>query len=111
LGAWLDAGDQHFPLIGKTCSLGRAKDNNVVFTSAKVSRRHAIVHAQGGAEFSLVDLGSSNGTHVNGRRVIEPVTLHHGDTIQIGEQNLTFRQENDPDGGEETYFTEAQMTV
>lgn len=109
--AWLDIGDQHLPLIGRTCSLGRAKDNNVVFASAKVSRRHAIVHAQGGGEFSLVDLGSSNGTHVNGRRVIAPVTLHDGDTIQIGEQNVTFRIETDSLGESDIYITQTQMTV
>ena len=111
LAAWLDVGDRHFPLIGKTFSLGRAKDNNVVFSSNKVSRRHALVHAQGVSEFSLVDLGSSNGTHLNGRRVIEPVVLHHGDVIQIGEQNLVFRLETQPTLEEEIYATGTQMTV
>jgi adenylate cyclase len=111
LAAWLDIGDRQFPLVGKTFSLGRAKDNNVVFTSHKVSRRHALVHAQGSAEFSLVDLGSSNGTHLNGRRVIEPVALQHGDVIQIGEQSLTFRLETSSNPEEEIYMTETQMTV
>lgn len=111
LAAWLDVGDRQFPLIGKTLSLGRAKDNNVVFSSHKVSRRHAIVHAQGASEYSLVDLGSSNGTHVNGRRVIEPVALQHGDVIQIGEQSLSFRLETTQNGEQEIYPTETQMTV
>lgn len=111
LAAWLDVGDRQFPLVGKTLSLGRAKDNNVVFTSSKVSRRHAIVHAQGASEYSLVDLGSSNGTHLNGRRVIEPVALQHGDVIQIGEQSLNFRLETAQNGEEEIYPTETQMTV
>lgn len=111
LAAWLDVGDRQLPLVGKTFSLGRAKDNNVVFTSAKVSRRHALVHAQGGAEFSLVDLGSSNGTHLNGRRVIQPVALQHGDVIQIGEQSLVFRLETPRTPEEQLYVTEAQMTV
>ena len=111
LAAWLDVGDRQFPLVGKTFSLGRAKDNNVVFTSNKVSRRHALVHAQGASEFSLVDLGSSNGTHLNGRRVIEPITLQHGDVIQIGEQSLVFRLETARTPEEEIYLTEAQMTV
>src|SRR2546423_188650 len=109
--AWLDVGDRQFPLVGKTFSLGRAGDNNIVFTSTKVSRRHALVHAQGGAEFSLVDLGSSNGTHLNGRRVIQPVSLQHGDVIQIGEQSLTFRLETPRTPEEQLYVTEAQMTV
>jgi adenylate cyclase len=111
LAAWLDVGDRQFPLVGKTLSLGRAKDNNVVFSSGKVSRRHAIVHAQGASEYSLVDLGSSNGTHLNGRRVIEPVALQHGDVIQIGEQSLSFRLETAQNGEQEIYPTETQMTV
>ena len=111
LAAWLDVGNRQFPLIGKTLSLGRAKDNNVVFSSNKVSRRHAIVHAQGASEFSIVDLGSSNGTHLNGRRVIGPIALQHGDVIQIGEQNLTFRLETAKNGKEEIHATETQMTV
>jgi adenylate cyclase len=109
--AWLDIGDRQFPLAGKTFSLGRSKDNNVVFVSPKVSRRHALVHAQGGSEFSLVDLGSSNGTHLNGRRVVQPISLQHGDVIQIGEQSLTFRLETAPLSEEQIYVTEAQMTV
>jgi adenylate cyclase len=111
LAAWLDVGDQHFPLIAKTFSMGRAKDNGIVFSSHKVSRRHAIVHAQGASEFSLVDLGSSNGTHLNGRRVIEPVALQDGDVIQIGEQNIVFRVETGTGDDDEIYVTEAQRTV
>src|SRR2546423_6829091 len=109
--AWLDVGDRQFPLVGKTFSLGRAGDNNIVFTSTKVSRRHALVHAQGGSEFSLVDLGSSNGTHLNGRRVIQPMSLEPGDVIQIGEQSLVFRLEAAQGGPDQIYVTEAQMTV
>lgn len=109
-GGWLSIGDREFPLVGKTFSLGRAKDNNVVFTSNKVSRRHALVHAQGGSEFSLVDLGSSNGTNLNGRRVIQPVALQDGDVIQIGEESMTFRLETFQTPEEECYHTETQLT-
>ncbi len=111
LAAWLDIGDQQFPLVGKTFSLGRAKGNNAVFGSAKVSRRHALVHAQGGSEFSLVDLGSSNGTHLNGRRVVQPIALQHGDVIQIGEQSLVFRLEMPQETEDQMYVTEAQLTI
>ena len=111
LAGWLQLEDRQFPLVGKTFSIGRAKDNNIVFSSPKVSRRHALVHAQGSSEFSLVDLGSSNGTHLNGRRVIQPVSLQHGDVIQIGEQNLTFRLETAPASEEESYATIPQATV
>src|SRR3979411_123235 len=109
--AWLELGERHFPLVGRTFSLGRAKDNNVVFTSAKVSRRHALVHAQGDSEYSLVDLGSGHGTHINGRRVVQPITLQEGDVIQIGEQSLTFRYEANGNADENIHATEPQMTV
>ncbi len=111
MAGWLDIGDRPFPLIGKSISLGRAKDNNVVFASTKVSRRHALIHAQGGGEFSLVDLGSSNGTHHNGRRVIQPVALQDGDKIQVGEQSLTFRLEALQSVLDESNPTETQLTV
>jgi adenylate cyclase len=107
----LNIGDRQFPLVGKTFSLGRAKDNNIVFSSNKVSRRHALVHAQGGSEFSLVDLGSSNGTHLNGRRVIHPLMLQDGDVIQIGEESMVFRLENMQTPEEQCYQTETQLTV
>lgn len=109
--AWLEVNDRQFPLVGRTFSLGRAKDNNVVLTSAKVSRRHALVHAQGDAEFSLVDLGSSNGTHLNGRRVVQPMVLQPGDVIQIGEQSLVFHHESDAATEENIYATEPLVTV
>ncbi|MEO5722125.1 MAG: adenylate/guanylate cyclase domain-containing protein [Chthoniobacterales bacterium] len=109
--AWLDLGEKQLPLFGRTFSMGRTKDNNVVFSSEKVSRQHAIVHAQGNGEFSLVDLGSSNGTHLNGRRVIQPVSLQPGDVIQIGEQSLVFHLEKDGSEDDEIYLTQAQMTV
>ena len=111
LTAWLDVGERHFPLVGKNFSFGRSKDNDVVFGSPKVSRRHAIVHAQGASEFLLVDLGSSNGTHLNGRRITQPTNLQHGDVIQIGEQNLVFRLETAEVSADQVYVTEGQTTV
>ena len=72
---WLEQVDGGRVEIQGTCSLGRAPSNQFVLRDEKVSRRHAIVHAQGQNEFWLVDLGSSNGTYVNGRRVAQPIQL------------------------------------
>ena len=66
--------------------------NEVVLADTKVSRRHALIHAQGPAEFRLVDLGSSNGTYLNGRRVVQPTRLEDGDLITIGDFVLVFRR-------------------
>ena len=89
--AWLelDAGART-PILGN-CSLGRSPKNTLVLTAENVSRRHALIHLQGEAEFWLVDLGSGNGTRLNDRRVFHPVRLRDGDRIEIGEQNITFR--------------------
>ncbi len=89
--AWLEGvADARFP-IPPTCSLGRSQSNQVVLKDKKVSRHHALIHAQGG-EFWLVDFGTTNGTLVNGRRVMLPTVLRPGDELLLGDVVLTFRQ-------------------
>ena len=58
--------------------------------SAKVSRRHTRIVADGDKAI-LEDLGSKNGTYVEGKRVREPVALSDGDQISIGPVVLVFR--------------------
>ncbi len=90
--AWLerpDGGDRAD--IKGTCSIGRVPSNQIVLADEKVSRRHAVIHAQDQSEFWLVDLGSSNGTCLNGRRVSQPVQLRDQDQIDIGPFRLVFR--------------------
>src|SRR5437867_1962386 len=82
--------------VRQTCSIGRAASNQIVLSDDKVSRRHAIVHAQGENEFWLVDLGSSNGTFVNGRRVTQPIQLCDQDEIEIGQFRLVFHHAQTP---------------
>ncbi len=78
--------------IKRTCSIGRSPSNDLTLPDDKVSRRHALVQVQKQHEFWLVDLGSSNGTYLNGRRVTQPVLLCDRDKIDIGPFRLTFRQ-------------------
>ena len=78
--------------IGPTCSLGRSSTNDVVIDDGRVSRRHALVHKQDDAEFLIIDLGSGNGTYLNGRRVTQPTLLTNGDTLLLGDQMLSFHQ-------------------
>lgn len=89
--AWLQR-DNHpaVPITGN-CALGRAVGNDVVLVDDRVSRRHATIHTQGEREFWLVDLGSRNGTYLNGRRVSHPTRLRDGDRVQIGPFPLFFR--------------------
>jgi adenylate cyclase len=90
--AWLERqGSEPIPVTGN-CSLGRAVDNQVALVDDRVSRRHATIHAQGDREFLLVDLGSRNGTFLNGRRVNQPTRLQDGDQLQVGPFQLVFHQ-------------------
>jgi adenylate cyclase len=89
---WLENANGERVVVQGTCSFGRSPSNQVVLSDEKVSRRHAIINAQGAKEFWLVDLGSSNGTYLNGRRVNQPVQLHDQDQIQISRFLITFRQ-------------------
>ena len=51
-----------------------------------------MIHAQEQNEFWLADLGSSNGTFLNGRRVSQPMLLRDGDEILIGDFRFLFHQ-------------------
>jgi adenylate cyclase len=74
------------------CAIGRSETNQVVLRGRNASRHHAIIQPQSGGEYWLVDFGSTNGTLLNGRRVIRPTLLRDGDQIRIGDESLTFRQ-------------------
>ena len=90
--AWLEKPDGTRADIEGNCSIGRAAGNQVILADDRVSRRHAVIHAQGEGEFWLVDLGTSNGSYVNGRRLSQPGRLNHGDVIKIGSLQLVFRE-------------------
>jgi pSer/pThr/pTyr-binding forkhead associated (FHA) protein len=71
--------------------IGKAPHNRIVLSDPTVSGTHAIVLARDGG-YNIVDLGSSNGTFVNGRKLgNESQALQHGDKIQLGQALLTFR--------------------
>jgi adenylate cyclase len=90
--AWLAQAQGAAIPLASSCVLGRAPASHVVLADGRVSRRHAVVHDQGDGEFWLVDLGSSNGTYVNDRRIAQPTRLYDRDRIQLGPFTLTFRQ-------------------
>ena len=71
---------------GAPMRIGRASECELVLKDSRVSRRHARLHARGGV-LVLTDLGSTNGTRVNGHRVTE-VVLGAGDQIQIGDTSI-----------------------
>jgi pSer/pThr/pTyr-binding forkhead associated (FHA) protein len=72
--------------------IGRSKDADIQVEDPNVSRRHAEVR-QEGAAYWVVDLDSTNGTEINGRR-LKRAKLRPGDTITVGSTELVFRRES-----------------
>lgn len=79
--------------VGNTATIGRGRDNTVsLHMSPHVSRQHAIIRCHNAWQYQIMDLGSRNGTFVNGRRVITPVVLENGAQIRITNNELVFEQ-------------------
>jgi predicted component of type VI protein secretion system len=74
-----------YTLEGDQLMIGRDSTNEVVINDAEVSRRHARLTFQGG-KYVLEDLGSTNGTFVNGQRLAGPRVLKAGEVVSFGEQ-------------------------
>lgn len=84
---------REYPVEKPSLSIGRKHENDIQINDLTVSGRHALITSQGGKEY-VEDLGSTNGTLVNGK-YINKETLGHGNIIQIGHHLFT-------------YFTDAQ---
>jgi pSer/pThr/pTyr-binding forkhead associated (FHA) protein len=74
-----------FTLEGDQLNIGRDSSNEIVINDAEVSRRHSRLTFQGG-KYVLEDLGSTNGTFVNGQRLAGPRVLKAGEVVSFGEQ-------------------------
>jgi pSer/pThr/pTyr-binding forkhead associated (FHA) protein len=104
LGAGANAGPDSIRFVGEggpydgrvfevpmaPCTVGRALDNEIVFDDPSLSRKHARVSREGPGRISVEDLGSSNGTYVNGRKMSRG-SAGAGDAVQFGD--LVFRVE------------------
>jgi serine phosphatase RsbU (regulator of sigma subunit) len=87
---------QRFALHGDSVLIGRQEDAAIHLDSLAVSRQHARLHCHGG-EYFIEDIGSSNGTFVNGRRINAPTRLGERDALQIGPYVLHLK--SDPPAG------------
>ena len=74
-----------YSLEGDQLTIGRDSSNDVAINDAEISRKHARLTFQGG-KYVLEDLGSTNGTFVNGQRLAAPAVLKAGDVVSLGEQ-------------------------
>ncbi|MDH3548472.1 MAG: FHA domain-containing protein [Gammaproteobacteria bacterium] len=81
-----------FPLFKDRLTIGRTMDNDIHLNATYISRRHAVVQADGDAT-RVIDWGSRNGVFVNSKRITEHF-LKNGDIVTIG--NVHFRYEERP---------------
>jgi sigma-B regulation protein RsbU (phosphoserine phosphatase) len=79
-----------FTLHPRRSLIGRRPDSTVFLESLAVSREHAQVLCEGG-HYYVEDVGSSNGTFVNGQKITGRVPLTENDTLQIGPYTFSFR--------------------
>jgi DNA-binding winged helix-turn-helix (wHTH) protein len=87
---YLSLGDRRFFLGAGTSVIGRAPDAAIHIDAGGVSRQHARILVRG-SEAQIEDLGSKNGTFVDGQPVNAPRILADGDEVRVGPVALTFR--------------------
>ncbi len=78
------------PLQGSSISIGRASDCSIPIKDRYLSRKHAEINAVPGGTWILKDLGSANGTYLNGSRVEREMPLKPGDRIRLGDTEIVF---------------------
>lgn len=74
-----------YPLVKNEIFIGRDLSNDIVINDPEVSRRHARLFVQSG-NVLIEDLGSTNGSSVNGQRLVSPYALRPGEVITLGER-------------------------
>jgi sigma-B regulation protein RsbU (phosphoserine phosphatase) len=84
-----EGGKERFPLVRDRVTIGRSRESDIFLPDQWLSRHHAEIRRDGGV-FLVVDLGSKNGTLLNGDQVASTQRLRHGDVITLGEHILTF---------------------
>jgi hypothetical protein len=89
-----DGSSQSFVVDGRPLTIGRGPDNRLVLHDSRASRHHARIYGRQGA-LLLSDLGSTNGSFVNDRRV-EEIALGEGDRIRVGDTVLIVETVEEP---------------
>ena len=86
----LDNEDRRFEIVdGRPVLVGRTLECDIRLASPSVSRRHAMFMGRSG-ECGLKDMGSANGTFLNGKRISRSMRLRDGDVVRIGDFTLKF---------------------
>ena len=90
---WLDVDGERYPLMGAITILGRDDSADIILDDPGISRRHTELRVTtDGPHFvsTIRDLGSTNGTFVNGERITSE-HLEDGDRVTVGRTSITFR--------------------
>jgi hypothetical protein len=95
-----------FELDGDSYTIGREAGAEIVIEDPQVSRRHATLTRQG-SSYLLEDIGSTNGTYINGKRVTAPVLLSNGDMIGLADTIVLAVQAPLPVSDDATVVSEA----
>ncbi len=88
-----ETGEVIHELVDEVITLGRVPDNMIQVEDASVSSRHAQLNVIEGGNYHLQDLGSTNGTRVNGAPVGE-APLRNGDRIRFGSVEASYLSDN-----------------
>ena len=103
-----DPSGQEHPLENPVTRMGRAVENEIVILDKRSSREHAVIRREG-RKVLLEDQGSTNGTYLNGERLLQVVQLRDGDQIKVGEVAFIF---HDPEmTSVETPFPELDVNL
>src|SRR5438309_5955369 len=89
---------EEYDLAGDEVVIGRATENQVSISDTSVSRKHVLLRQVDGG-WAASDMGSGNGTLVNGEPIAEETVLKAGDTITIGDTELSFDDGGGGGGG------------
>jgi len=90
--AWLEQAPGERRYVEGETRLGRGEGNNIRLSDRSVSRNHALIRRVEGG-YLISDLGSANGTFVNGERVKAPLALSSGDQVRLASAEFTFHLE------------------
>ncbi|KAB2642271.1 MAG: FHA domain-containing protein [Verrucomicrobia bacterium] len=85
--------DSSIPLTYSPLTVGRSDDNSIVLAPETAASRHHAEFVEDGGTWTLRDLGSLNGTYVNGERIEWPRLLHLGDKIKIATEMMIYEED------------------
>src|SRR5207244_193761 len=110
---WIEGSERrNYELSDGEITIGRLPDSDIVVTNSQVSRRHAQITGASGT-FMIADLGSTNGTYVNGVRISEHI-LKDADRIELGKDRIPLLFTSDPTkfpGDDATGFERALLDL